>query len=70
MHEDSHGHSKAAWVGVTIMIVASMVGSWGVLFQPDFLLWVGVGMGVVGALAWYMLDRMGMGEKIPERSHT
>ncbi|WP_151523266.1 HGxxPAAW family protein [Serinicoccus kebangsaanensis] len=62
MHEDSHGHSVAAWVGVGIMLVGSVIGAWGVVFAPDWLLWVGVALGVVGGLAWYLLDRAGMGE--------
>lgn len=62
MHEDSHGHSVAAWVGVGIMLLASVIGSWGVVFSPDWLLYVGLVLGVVGALAWYLLDRFGMGD--------
>ena len=66
MHEDSHGHSTAAWVGVVVMLIGSVIGAWGVLFEPDSLLWVGIGLGVVGALAWYLLDRAGMGESRSE----
>ncbi|OLT18520.1 hypothetical protein BJF80_14670 [Serinicoccus sp. CUA-874] len=50
MHEDSHGHSVAAWVGVTIMLVGSVVAVWGVVLSPDWLLYVGLALGVVGAL--------------------
>lgn len=62
MHEDSHGHSTAAWSGVIIMLVGTLVACWGVVYEPDVLLWVGVGLGVVGALAWYVLDKAGFGE--------
>lgn len=69
MHEDSHGHSVAAWVGVTIMLVGCVVGVWGVVLSPDWLLYVGLALGVVGALAWYLLDRAGMGEPEHDAAH-
>lgn len=62
MHEDSHGHSVAAWVGVAIMLVGTFLACWGVVYQPDVLLWVGLVISLIGALAWYLLDRAGMGE--------
>jgi hypothetical protein len=69
MTEDNHGHSTAAWVGVTIMIVGAVVGCWGVFAGPDFLLWVGLGLGVVGALAWYGMERAGMGGQSKVAQH-
>jgi hypothetical protein len=60
-HEDNEGHSTAAWTGVGIMIVATAIACWGVLFTPDVLLWIGSGLFVVGALVWYGMDRAGFG---------
>lgn len=61
MQDDNHGHSKAAWIGVAIMLVGTAIGCWGVFWGPSALLYIGIGVGVVGALAWYGLDRAGMG---------
>lgn len=57
----NHGHSTAAWVGVAIMLVGAVVGCWGVFAGPFWLLYVGLGLGVVGALAWYGMERAGLG---------
>lgn len=61
MQDDNHGHSKAAWIGVAIMLVGTAIGCWGVFWGPSMLLYIGIGVAVVGALAWYGLDRAGMG---------
>lgn len=63
MHEDHHGHSTAAWAGVAVMLVAAVIACWGVLLGPDFLLWLGLGLGVVGALVWYGMERAGYGSR-------
>lgn len=60
-HEDNHGHSTAAWIGVAIMLVAATVACWGVVFGPPALLWIGVAVFLVGAVAWYILDKAGVG---------
>ena len=54
---DSHGHSTAAWIGVTVMLIASAIACYGVVFGPGMLLWIGLALFAVGALAWYMLER-------------
>lgn len=61
MEADSHGNSMAAWVGVTVMLIATVVGCWGVFAGPIELLYVGLGGFLVGALLWYGLDRAGFG---------
>lgn len=63
MTEDNHGHSTAAWVGVAIMLVGSVISCWGVFAGPNVLLWVGLGVAVVGALAWYGLELAGKGSQ-------
>lgn len=56
---DDHGHSRGAWIGVTIMLVATVIGCWGVVFEPTYLVWVGLALFAVGAVAWYLMDRGG-----------
>lgn len=58
-HHEDHGHSKAAWTGVLIMLVASVVACLGVLLEQPVMLWGGLAAAVVGALVWYMLERKG-----------
>ena len=50
MEHENHYHSKAAWVGVSIMLVATVLGSWAAVFGPAWLLWAGLGLFAVGAL--------------------
>lgn len=66
---DNHGHSKAAWTGTAIMLVASAVACWGVFFGPFLLLYVGLGGFVAGALVWYLMDRASQGAD-DEPAHT
>lgn len=61
MQADSHGNSLAAWVGVVVMLIATVVGCWGVFAGPIELLYVGLGGFLVGALLWYGLERAGYG---------
>lgn len=70
MTEDNHGHSTAAWVGVTIMLVGAVVACWGVFAGPGVLLWVGLGLAVVGALAWYGMERIGKGGRSTVAQNT
>ena len=56
---DNHGHSTAAWIGVAVMLVATAIGCYGVVFGPAFLIWTGLAIFGAGALLWYMLERGG-----------
>ena len=51
-HDDSHGHSTAAWTGVIIMLVATAIICLGmVLAQP--IMWIGgTILFIAGAIAW------------------
>ncbi len=63
MSESGHGHSTAAWTGVTVLMVAAVVLGLGVLLNLPWALWVGSALAVVGALAWYGLHAAGYGEE-------
>lgn len=60
IHED-HGHSTAAWTGVTLMIIGSIVWTLGIVLSRDLITWIGVALTVIGALAWPVLIKMGFG---------
>lgn len=61
MHEDDHGHSPAAWTGVIVMLLSTAVACYAAVFGPIELMWGGMGLFLVGALAWYGMARAGYG---------
>jgi hypothetical protein len=58
---DDHGSTPAAWTGVTIIMIAFLVGAIGVVAAQPWLFWVGVGLVVVGILAGFLMSMMGKG---------
>lgn len=57
-----HGHTVAAWTGVTIIILAFLVGGIGVVIAEPTVFWVGIGMIPLGAAAGKVLQLMGYGK--------
>ena len=60
-HED-HGHTVAAWTGVTIIMVAFLVGAYGVVIARPTVFWVGIGLIAVGVVVGKVLALMGYGK--------
>ncbi|SNC59369.1 hypothetical protein SAMN05445756_0051 [Kytococcus aerolatus] len=60
VHED-HGHSTAAWTGVTLMIIGAVVITVGIVLSNDPMTWGGTALAVIGALAWPVMAKMGYG---------
>jgi hypothetical protein len=60
---DDHGSTPAAWTAVSIIMVAFVVGSIGVLLAQPWLFWVGVGLVVIGIVAGKVMQMMGLGAK-------
>ena len=58
---DDHGHSLAAWVAVTIMIVAAAIMSAAVLWPNVWLFIGGAVLAVVGGVAGKVLSMAGYG---------
>ena len=58
---DDHGNSVAAWTGVTIMILGSILWTLGIVISQDIIMWIGVALTVIGALAWPIGVKMGYG---------
>jgi len=53
--DPGHGHSPAAWTAVVIMLVAIALGTLFFFLEMPVLVWICVGLTVVGALwagAW------------------
>ena len=68
MAEQGHGHSRAAWTAVTILLVASFLISLSVVVKSWFLAIVGIVLVIVGVAAGKVLSMAGFGQAKPERS--
>ncbi|WP_298802923.1 HGxxPAAW family protein [uncultured Pseudokineococcus sp.] len=67
-HTEDHGHSLAAWVGVGIVMLGSLVGCLAVVFTVWWLLAVGFVVMAVGPVVGIVLAKMGYGAGTPEQS--
>jgi len=65
-HDPGHGNSPAAWIAVTIMLVAFAAGT--VFFWLDMpaLVWASAGLLVVGLVVGVVLSKLGYGVKGPK----
>jgi len=65
-HDPGHGNSPAAWVAVTIMLIAFALGT--VFFWLDMpaLVWASAGLLVVGLIVGLVLSKLGYGVRGPK----
>lgn len=68
--EPGHGNSPAAWVAVTIMLIAFVIGTLAFWFSANgaelqWLVWASVGLLVVGAIVGAVLAKLGYGVNGP-----
>ena len=62
LHNDGgHGDSIAAWTSVTIIMVAFAIGTAGVWFANETLIWGSVALAAVGIVAGPVLSKLGFG---------
>lgn len=69
--EPGHGNSPAAWVAVTIMLVAITVGTLAFWFSANgaelqWLVWASVGLLVAGVLVGAIMSKLGYGVNGPK----
>ena len=64
-NEPGHGNSPAAWVGVVIMLIGFAVGTVAFFFEQPLVVWISVGVIVLGLVAGLALAAMGYGVKGP-----
>ncbi|MCZ4609687.1 hypothetical protein DMH25_10520 [Streptomyces sp. WAC 01325] len=68
MAGSSHGHTPAAWTGVTIAFIGFCVaGAFMVMDQPAGF-WAGMGVVVLGGIIAWIMSAMGMGQ--PKDAHN
>ena len=67
MAGSSHGHTPAAWTGVTIAFIGFCVsGAFMVMAQPVGF-WAGMAIVVIGGIVGWIMSAMGMGQ--PKDAH-
>ncbi len=59
---NSHGRTPAAWITVTIMLIAFLVGTFGVVLAQMWIFWLGVALLIIGAIVGKILSMMGFGQ--------
>jgi hypothetical protein len=68
MAGSSHGHTPAAWTGVTIAFIGFCVsGAFMVLANPVGF-WAGMGVVVIGGIVAWIMKGMGLGQ--PKDAHA
>jgi len=72
-NEPGHGNSPAAWVAVVIMLIGIAGGTLAFWFDQPLLVWISVGVVVLGLLVGLVLSKLGYGVKGPRyapKSHS
>ncbi len=58
-----HGNTPAAWTASAIIMLAFLIGTIAVILGNWWLFWIGgVGLGVAGIAAGWVMSMMGMGK--------
>ncbi len=65
-NDPGHGSSPAAWVAVTIMLVAFTAGTLAFWFDLPVFVWASAGLLVLGAVVGVVLSKLGYGVKGPK----
>ncbi|GAA3600309.1 DUF6704 family protein [Agrococcus terreus] len=61
--DPGHGHSRAAWVSIVVMLVAIAAGTVFFFLDQPLLVWISAGVLVIGAILWPVLAKAGFGEQ-------
>jgi len=65
-HDPGHGNSPAAWVAVTIMLTAFVIGTFAFWFEVVWLVWASAALLVLGLITGVVLSKLGYGVKGPK----
>jgi len=65
-HDPGHGNSPAAWVAVTIMLTAFVIGTFAFWFEVVWLVWASAALLVLGLITGVVLAKLGYGVKGPK----
>ena len=72
-NEPGHGNSPAAWVAVVIMLIGFAGGTLAFWFDQALLVWISVGVVVLGLITGGVLAKLGYGvngSRYAPKSHS
>lgn len=55
---DNHGRTPANWTGATIITLAFIVGTLGVVIAQPVVFWIGVALIPIGLIVWKVMAGM------------
>jgi len=61
----NHGHTTAAWVTVSVVMIGAVVSAVAVVSAKPWLCWVGLAVIVVGLVVGRLLKMLGLGQPEP-----
>jgi hypothetical protein len=61
MSSAHHGSTPAAWTGVSIVLLAFVVGGLGLVLENMLVFWIGVALAPIGAVVGMVMSKMGLG---------
>lgn len=61
----NHGHTTAAWVTVSVVLVGAVVAAAAVVAAMPWLFWAGIAVIVVGVVLGLVLRALGLGQPEP-----
>ena len=61
----NHGHTVAAWVTVSAVMLGAVVAAVGVVVAESWVFWLGLGIIVLGVLVGITLRKAGLGQPEP-----
>ncbi|SJN22514.1 hypothetical protein FM104_03540 [Microbacterium esteraromaticum] len=64
--DPGHGHSPAAWVAVTIMLIGFAIGTVFFCLEQSTGVWISAAIVVIGAITGVVLAKAGYGVKGPK----
>jgi hypothetical protein len=56
-----HGNTPAAWTGVTLVLLAFVVGGIGLVIGSMTVFWIGVALAPLGVIVGKIMQKMGLG---------
>lgn len=62
-NDPGHGHTVAAWTAVTIILIATTVGTVFFFFDMPLVVWGSAAVAAAGVLVGWILRQMGYGSK-------
>jgi hypothetical protein len=60
----NHGSTPAAWIAVTIVFAAFVVGGVGLVFENMLVFWIGVALAPIGGIVGLVLSKTKLGNDV------